>query len=196
MDRSCVSMADRPTILSSGIFPSIHCPPPDARVVLVGITPGQTQLRLAIAAARQALSRGLDDDEVIRRAKSAAAFGGATRANLIWMLDRVGLPGALGIASTGPCSPPMRTSPSRLQRCVTPSSSTRELEWPAPDYPASFANTNVRRTCPGARTSLVVGCARHSARCGPSASCGTLCSGGSPRSHTRAHGHPAPLRCE
>lgn len=47
------------------------------------------------------LSRGLDDDEVIRRAKSAAAFGGATRANLIWMLDRVGLPGALGIASTG-----------------------------------------------------------------------------------------------
>lgn len=76
-------------------------PAPDARVVLVGITPGQTQLRLAIAAARQALSRGLDDDEVIRRAKSAAAFGGATRANLIWMLDRVGLPGALGIASTG-----------------------------------------------------------------------------------------------
>lgn len=76
-------------------------PAPDARVELVGITPGQTQLRLAIAAARQALSRGLDDDEVIRRAKSAAAFGGATRANLIWMLDRVGLPGALGIASTG-----------------------------------------------------------------------------------------------
>jgi hypothetical protein len=73
-------------------------PAPDARIALVGITPGQTQLRLAIAAARDALSRGLDDDEVIRRAKSAAAFGGPMRANLIWMLDRVGLPGALGIA--------------------------------------------------------------------------------------------------
>src|SRR5258708_1069657 len=59
-------------------------PAPDARVVLVGITPGQTQLRLAVAAAREALSRGLDDDEVIRRAKSAAAFGGAMRTNLIW----------------------------------------------------------------------------------------------------------------
>jgi hypothetical protein len=75
-------------------------PAPDARVVLVGITPGQIQLRLATAAARQALSQGLDADQVIRRAKTAAAFGGPMRANLTWMLDRVGLPGALGIAST------------------------------------------------------------------------------------------------
>jgi hypothetical protein len=75
-------------------------PAPDARVVLVGITPGQKQLHLAVAAAREALARGLDDDEVIRRAKSAAAFGGPMRPNLIWMLDRIGLPAALGIAST------------------------------------------------------------------------------------------------
>ena len=75
-------------------------PAPDARVVLVGITPGKTQLRRAVATARTALSRGLDDDEVIRRAKSAAAFGGQMRANLIWMLDSIGLPDALGIAST------------------------------------------------------------------------------------------------
>lgn len=75
-------------------------PAPDARVMLVGITPGQTQLRLAVEAGRQALARRLDDDEVIRRAKSAAAFGGSMRANLIWMLDRIGLPDALGIAST------------------------------------------------------------------------------------------------
>jgi hypothetical protein len=75
-------------------------PAPDARVVLVGITPGWTQLRPAIATARTALLQGLDDDEVIRRAKKAAAFGGPMRANLIWMLDRIGLPDALGIAST------------------------------------------------------------------------------------------------
>ena len=75
-------------------------PAPDAHVVLVGITPGRTQLRRAIPAARQALSRGLDDDEVIRQAKSAAAFGGPMRASLIWMLDRIGLPAALDIAST------------------------------------------------------------------------------------------------
>lgn len=75
-------------------------PAPDARVVLVGITPGQTQLRLAVAAAREALARGSDDDEVIRRAKSAAAFGGPMRANLTWMLDRIGLPDAVGLAST------------------------------------------------------------------------------------------------
>jgi hypothetical protein len=66
----------------------------------VGITPGQTQVRLATDAARQALSRELDADEVIRRAKSAAAFGGPMRANLTWMLDRVGLPAAVSIAST------------------------------------------------------------------------------------------------
>ena len=75
-------------------------PAPDACVVLVGITPGKTQLDLAVAAAREALSRGFDDDEVIRRAKSAAAFGGPMRASLIWMLDRIGLPDALGIALT------------------------------------------------------------------------------------------------
>jgi hypothetical protein len=75
-------------------------PAPGARIMLVGITPGKTQLRLALEAARQAMAQGLDDDEVIRRAKSAAAFGGPMRTNLIWMLDRIGLPDALGIAST------------------------------------------------------------------------------------------------
>src|SRR5260370_42687129 len=37
-------------------------PAPDARVVLVGITPGRTQLRLAVPVARKALSRRLVAD--------------------------------------------------------------------------------------------------------------------------------------
>lgn len=69
-----------------------------AQVVLVGITPGQTQAHLAIRAAREALSQhGLD--EASRLAKTAASFGGPMRANLIAMLDGVGLALKLGIDS-------------------------------------------------------------------------------------------------
>lgn len=72
---------------------------PEARVVLVGITPGWTQMQQAFETARAALVRGDDDDEVLRRVKGEASFKGM-RSTLVRYLDGIGLPGALGVGST------------------------------------------------------------------------------------------------
>jgi len=61
----------------------------DARVVLVGITPGNTQL--------DGERDGLDEKEIKRR----YAFGGRMRPNLVSMLDCAGINYLLGIASCG-----------------------------------------------------------------------------------------------
>jgi hypothetical protein len=93
-------MADRPTILNSAIFRSIHSLP---QMRASYSWESRQERRSCVSPSlrpREALTQGFDDDEVIRRAKSAAAFGGQMRTNLIWMLDRIGLPGALGTAST------------------------------------------------------------------------------------------------
>lgn len=72
---------------------------PQARVVLVGITPGRTQAANALAEAKRALQQGASSEEVLRRAKSTGAFSGAMRPNLVALLDAVNLNGWLGIAS-------------------------------------------------------------------------------------------------
>lgn len=72
-----------------------------ARVVLVGITPGKTQATNALSEARRAMQEGADDSEVLRRAKTAGAFSGAMRPNLVSLLDRVGLQKWLGLTTCG-----------------------------------------------------------------------------------------------
>ena len=72
----------------------------NAKVVLVGITPGKTQWRNAMHAAKNALIKGVSDAEVLRLAKNSGAFSGAMRTNLVKMLDRVGINSKLGISST------------------------------------------------------------------------------------------------
>jgi len=72
---------------------------PDARVVLVGITPGKVQAANALAEARGALLAGKSIDEVLRRAKRTGAFSGAMRPNLINLLDCIGLHKWLNIGS-------------------------------------------------------------------------------------------------
>jgi hypothetical protein len=72
---------------------------PSASVVLVGITPGWTQMEIAYRAARRDLDRGFTDEEICARAKQSASFAGTMRTNLIRMLDDLGLPGLLGIQS-------------------------------------------------------------------------------------------------
>lgn len=71
----------------------------DARLVLVGITPGRTQMDAALRAAREHLTAGLPDAEVMRRAKQTASFSGSMRGNLVAMLDFFRIHEVFGIGS-------------------------------------------------------------------------------------------------
>ena len=73
----------------------------EARVVLVGITPGKRQAANALAEAKQALLSNLPEEQVLQRAKATGAFSGAMRPNLIAMMDSVGLNTWLGLPSCG-----------------------------------------------------------------------------------------------
>ena len=70
-----------------------------ARVVVVGITPGFAQWKNAVREARRQLALGAPLQEVLRAAKYTGAFSGAIRPNLVALLDHVGLQRWLGIAS-------------------------------------------------------------------------------------------------
>lgn len=80
--------------------PHNECLNRSARIVIIGITPGWTQMKTAFQAARTALAEGLPDEEVCRRAKQAAGFAGSMRSHLQDMLDRLGLPEYLQISSS------------------------------------------------------------------------------------------------
>lgn len=71
-----------------------------AKIAIVGITPGWTQMELAYRTARDCLVSGLPHDEVLRRVRETASFAGVMRTNLIDMLDRIDLPQELGISSS------------------------------------------------------------------------------------------------
>jgi len=62
----------------------------DAHLVLVGITPGRTQMNIALHAAAQGLKQGLTDAQVITLAKQTASFGGSMKQKLVAMLDHHG----------------------------------------------------------------------------------------------------------
>lgn len=68
-----------------------------ARLVLVGITPGRTQAQNALSEARRLVSSGASDSEAVRGAKQVGAFSGALRSNLTAMLDHIGLHEWLGV---------------------------------------------------------------------------------------------------
>ncbi|MCS7463881.1 hypothetical protein N0M98_27620 [Paenibacillus doosanensis] len=70
-----------------------------ARLLIVGITPGWTQMELAFRQARDALQAGMPLAEAARSAKLAARFSGSMRSNLTGMLDQLGLKEALGLSS-------------------------------------------------------------------------------------------------
>lgn len=84
--------------LSSSYIPFEYVNP-QARVVLVGITPGLVQWQNAMRQAGQSLRQGLDDFEALRQCKQAGAFSGAMRPNLIALLDHIGLQHYLGLGS-------------------------------------------------------------------------------------------------
>lgn len=63
----------------------------DAKIVLVGITPGFTQLKNALAEAQKKIKAGAEDVEILQAAKNTGAFSGAMRTNLVAMLDHLKL---------------------------------------------------------------------------------------------------------
>lgn len=72
---------------------------PKARIVIVGITPGRTQMLNALRECRRQLDAGADDQQVLKAAKQTGAFSGAMRPNLVALLNHVGLQHWLGISS-------------------------------------------------------------------------------------------------
>ncbi|QJD85577.1 uracil-DNA glycosylase family protein [Cohnella herbarum] len=62
-----------------------------AKVMIIGLTPGFTQMRTAMQVAKAALEQGLPDEEACKQAKEAARFAGTMKENLIRMLNGIGL---------------------------------------------------------------------------------------------------------
>src|SRR3546814_21195865 len=71
----------------------------NAKIVVVGITPGLSQAVKAIDTAVRLLHAGFKADDVTRQAKLAASFAGAIRTQLVSLLGHVGVNGKLGILS-------------------------------------------------------------------------------------------------
>lgn len=68
-----------------------------AKVVLVGITPGWTQMKSAYEEVLNSIEMQHTHKQILQAAKSAAGFSGAIRKNLTDMLDQCGLPDLLNI---------------------------------------------------------------------------------------------------
>jgi hypothetical protein len=73
----------------------------EAKVMIVGITPGFTQMSLSLRQAKEDLTAGVPLADIDRRAKAIASFAGSMRTHLIAMLNELGLPALLGIADSG-----------------------------------------------------------------------------------------------
>lgn len=71
-----------------------------ARVMLIGITPGDYQATVSLREAQRCIRAGLTNEETLRRANAVGSFSGRMRTNLVTMLDGIGLHDALGIEST------------------------------------------------------------------------------------------------
>jgi hypothetical protein len=84
---------------------SLHYAPWDwvnveARIMLVGITPGAFQATEALREAQACLRSGCSAEDALRRADATGSFAGRMRTNLVRMLDGIGLPEALGVHSS------------------------------------------------------------------------------------------------
>lgn len=72
----------------------------EAQIAIVGLTPGRQQWRNALVEVRRCLRAGLSEAEALASAAAYAAFSGPMRANLVAMLDSVGVNSLLGLQST------------------------------------------------------------------------------------------------
>ena len=74
---------------------------PSAKLVVIGITPGHTQMNRALTAAAQAIRAGKRIDEAVAEVKKHGSLSGAMRPNIVHTLDKLGYPEKLGIGSSG-----------------------------------------------------------------------------------------------
>lgn len=72
----------------------------DARIAIVGLTPGRQQMRNAWIEARRCLRAGCSELDTLASVKAVAAFSGPMRANLVAMLDSIGVNRLLNVHST------------------------------------------------------------------------------------------------
>lgn len=95
---------DEFTLASEGNLSIIYAPfdyiNREAKVALVGVTPGWTQMHTSFVEARFGIEQGQSTNDILRRVKRVAAFSGSLRTNLVSMLDDIGLPEALAVTST------------------------------------------------------------------------------------------------
>ena len=73
---------------------------PEAKLALIGITPGWTQMELAFRTASQGLRAGRTLERVFFEVDQAASFAGSMRTNLINMLDELGIGPILGLKTS------------------------------------------------------------------------------------------------
>ena len=62
----------------------------EAKLILVGITPGGTQMNRALNAARTALGSGTPIATAVRHVKREGSFSGTMRPNIVAMLNKLG----------------------------------------------------------------------------------------------------------
>lgn len=72
---------------------------PEAKLIIVGITPGETQAVNALLEVQRQQSMGASDALALKAAKLTGAFSGPMRKNLLAMLDKVGVPRWLGASN-------------------------------------------------------------------------------------------------
>lgn len=68
----------------------------EANLAIVGLTPGRTQAANSLEELRRQLESGASLEQALMAAKKFAAFSGAMRANLLAMLDAIGIPALFG----------------------------------------------------------------------------------------------------
>jgi hypothetical protein len=68
-----------------------------AKIVLIGITPGRTQMNRALAAAARSLKKGTSVEQAIAEVKRIGSFSGSMRPNIVNTLNKLGYPEKLGI---------------------------------------------------------------------------------------------------
>lgn len=69
----------------------------DAKIIVVGITPGKTQMNRALNAARAEMVSGGGLSEAIRRVKREGSLSGKMRPKIVDILNRIGYQKSLGI---------------------------------------------------------------------------------------------------
>lgn len=101
--RTDVTLASRLVLSQTGSLVVSYAPfehiQNGAKVVIVGITPGEQQARNALLEFRHQLLLGMDHATALSKAKVFASFSGPMRTNLVAMLDHIGLHRWAGLKS-------------------------------------------------------------------------------------------------